>query len=102
MFTKQEFLTVNADFYDVLTTEDIEFGKLLPYEPYSIPSNTGRGGSWMIFHMMAEDYVLELLNNTNQFSSKGLRLAAWTRVLDERVDEQKRLSVLTEIVNPIF
>ncbi len=83
MLTKEQYLEVHSRFHDLLQNEEVLFNKYLPFDRYEIPASHANGGFWMIFHLMALDFIRELLYEINQFYSTLIKLAAWEKVLKD-------------------
>lgn len=101
LLSKEQYLEVHSRFYDLLQKEELLLDKYLPYKEYEIPSSYASGGSWMVFHLMASDFIRELLNEINQFCSILRNLAAWEEVL-KNYSENMKFNILIEILDPIL
>ncbi len=65
---------------------------------YPVPMQTVVIG-WF-FHLMASDFIRELLNEINQFCSILKNLNSWEKILKD-YSEGMKFNILIEIINPV-
>lgn len=73
-------------------------GTLMPYEWSGLPKILP--AEWMAYYEMCDEFSREIANSVNDFSRFTHQLAAWRDVV-ARVDENGRMKIANEFVNPL-
>jgi len=99
MLTREQYLNLHGQFYDVFVNSSFPTDQYLSYDHYTISPDRSMGPRWFIFHTMATDLVRELLNTINGYCTDVGKLESWNSVLD-RCEGEYRNDFIFEIINP--
>lgn len=101
MLEKDKYLELHSKFYDLLDSETKWVDNLLDHNDYKVSSELVSGPEWMIFHMLL-DHIGTLVNRINTFCTRGRRLSVWTKMLEEIKDDEEKINLVAEVLEPSF